>query len=1082
MGTRLIRYSIAFYLLAAAALASDPAFDAALLAGMKARSIGPATMSGRIAALDAVIDDPSIIYAGAATGGVWKSKNSGMTWEPIFDDQPVAAIGAVAIYQPSPDIVWVGTGEANPRNSASVGNGVYRSLDGGLTWSHLGLDETERISRIVLDPSDPDVAYAAAMGKAWGENPERGVFKTMDGGKTWKKILYVDERTGAADLVMDPKNPKKLIAAMWDYRRWPWFFRSGGPGSGIHVTYDGGETWKKRTSLDGMPEGELGRIGLAIAPSEPSVVYALVEGKAIVLMKSLDGGETWAEACKERLVGNRPFYYADIHVDPEDPERVYSLWSVVSVSIDGGKTFERLGTDRVMHPDHHAFWINPRDPDHIIDGNDGGVYISRDQGRTWRFTRNLPLGQYYHIRVDNEVPYNVYGGMQDNGSWRGPSSVWQSGGIRNFHWYELYYGDGFDTLPDPEDAMQGYAMSQEGYLARWNLRTGEYKDIRPAPQGDEELRFNWNAGLAIDPFDSKTIYYGSQFVHRSMDRGDTWTQISTDLTSNNPEWQKQDESGGLTLDVTGAENFTSITAIVPSPLVEGLIWVGTDDGRLHVTTDSGNTWSRVDVNIKGVPADTWIPHIAPSRFDSGEAFVVFDDHRRANWTPYVYKTRDFGRTWTPLATDDLWGYALVIEQDPVEQELLYLGTEFGLYISLNGGEKWFKWTHGLPTVSVMDLAVHTREHDLILGTHGRSAYILDDIRPLRTLDAAMRKDLHLFEIPPAQQHRIARAPSTRNAGSNEYRGENRPYGAILTIWLNFPELAHPDKEKERLRKADAHEALDEKSEEESDEDKDKKEPQIEVEVSGPDGVPIRFFEAPVKLGLNRVVWDLRRDPFDEVPRPGREYWEERRGPEVLPDQYTVKVRYQEREAIGKVTVLPDPRAKIPEADRTANFDAVMRAGALQDLAAEAVSRIAQTKADIETVIARKQKDKEKEFNARKRLIKKAMDEDPLVQAAKSMKKGLEKVEVLFRNPSAKQDIPPRKNAVSKIGRVLRSLQSSWDAPTGAQLRYLDEAEKALKQALEEFNRFFEEEVTDFRKRVNEAGINLLTERAPIQYR
>lgn len=1042
--------------------------DPDLLAGMKARSIGPAAMSGRIAAIDVNRSDKDIIYVGASTGGVWRSKSGGLTWEPIFDDQPVAAIGAVAIFQPSPDIVWVGTGEANPRNSASVGNGVYRSMDGGATWTHLGLSESERISRILLHPHDPGVAYVGAIGKAWGPHAERGVFKTEDGGKTWEKILHVNETTGAADLVIDPQNPLKLIAAMWDFERRPSIFRSGGPGSGIYVTHDGGVTWKQKNHHDGLPRGTLGRIGLAIAPSQPRIVYALVESKEIALYKSVDGGATWALSSKDRLVGNRPFYYADLRVDPADPNRVYSLWSSVSVSIDGGKTFGRLMARGGVHPDHHALWIDPDDPTHMINGNDGGIYFSRDHGRTWWFARNLPLGQYYHIRVDMDVPYNVYGGMQDNGSWKGPSTVWETGGIRNFHWRELYYGDGFDTMPDPEDSMKIYAMSQEGYVARCNLRTGEAKSIRPAPEGDETLRFNWNAAIAQDPFDPATLYFGSQFVHESTDRGDSWKVISPDLTTNNPEWQKQAESGGLTLDVTGAENFTSLVAIAPSPLEKGLIWVGSDDGRLHVTRDRGATWTSVERHVPDLPDNTWIPHIAPSRFDPAEAFVVFDDHRRSNWTPYVYATTDYGKTWTSLSTDDLWGYCLAIDQDPVKRDLLYLGTEFGLYISLNGGNKWFKWTHGVPTVSVMDLTVHPREHDLVLGTHGRSAYIIDDIRPLRELSADLvEEEIHLFEIPPAQQYRQNRAPGERSAGSAEFRGQNRPYGAMITFWLDQPDLAHPDKEKERERSRPEKAA---ESDDEGDENKDDdKGSKVEVEILGADGAMIRSFDEEVFAGVNRVVWDLKRDPFRKFPKREEEWWRRQGGPEILPGTYTVKVKYKELEATGQVEVVADPRSNLSIEERRENHAFLMRAGKLQEAMADAVEKIHKIRDDVTAVTARLEKDDDKEKGEKDGAT------EALTESARALEKGLDAKEKLFRNISEKQDIPPSDNVRSKLSFPLRAAASSWEKPTDAAVRYLEIGEAALRAALDELNRFVDEEVSAFRQKVCAAGIELLPE-------
>jgi photosystem II stability/assembly factor-like uncharacterized protein len=1059
--------------------------DPDLLAGMKARSIGPAGMSGRVASIDAVASDPDVVFVGAATGGVWKSVNGGLTWKPLLDDQPVAAIGAVRVFQPNPDIVWVGTGEGNPRNSVSVGNGVYRSLDGGETWTHLGLENTERIHRIVLHPSDPDIVWVAAMGRAWGENEERGVFKTTDGGASWRKVLYVDERTGAADLVADPSNPNKLFAAMWDYRRWPWFFRSGGPGSGLHVTVDGGETWKKLTPEDGLPEGELGRIGIAVAPSDPSRVYALIEATDNALYASRDGGRTWKLAGKGDRVGNRPFYYADIRVDPEWPNRVYSLWSMISVSDDWGKTFRNLTTWQDAHPDNHAMWINPNDGQHMFIGNDGGVAESRDRGDTWRFVANLPLAQYYHIAVDDETPYNVYGGLQDNGSWRGPSSVWENGGIRNHHWVELGFGDGFDTRPVPGNAFMGYVMSQEGYLRRWNLRNGERKDIRPpAPEG-VKLRFSWNAALGIDPLDPEALYYGSQFVHYSPDRGETWRIVSDDLTTDNPEWQKRDESGGLTPDVTGAENYTTILTIAPSPLQKGVIWVGTDDGRIHVTRDGGKSWTSVEDNLSGVPAHTWIPHIEPSRFHAGTAYVVLDDHRRSNWTPYVYRTHDFGKSWKSLATDDIQGYCLVIAEDPVERDLLFLGTEFGLYFSRNGGKGWTNFEHGLPTVGVRDLVVHPRDHDLVIGTHGRAVFVLDDVRPLRSLTKeVLASPVHLFEIPDALQYRVSQTGASRFPGAGEFRGENRPYGALITYALNVEGLPHPDDEKERARKAAEREkkrGKKEKEEEEGDRPRRRggrggdEGPKVKIRILGADGETIRKMDGPAKLGINRTAWNLRSDPFDRPPSEGGSPFFRASGPYVLPGEYDVVVAYEDHAARGRVVVKGDPRYDLPEADRRAKWDALQRAGALQETVADAIRRIERIRADLDVIV---RKAKAEDDRHRKETGADDDEDGPnkdLLDAARKLRKSLGKVEKTLWVPPETKGIVDYDDAYSAVRYAMRNLSSTWGAPTRAQIAYLDLAESRLREVLVEVNRVLDEEVASFRGEVGEAGIGLLPE-------
>jgi len=1056
--------------------------DPELLAGMKARSIGPASMSGRVAAIDAVESNPDIVYVGAATGGLWKSTNGGLSFTPVFDDQPVAAIGAVAIFQASPEIVWVGTGEGNVRNSMSVGNGVYKSMDGGKTWQHLGLDKSERIYRIALHPRDPNVAWVAAMGQAWGQNPDRGIFKTTDGGKTWTKVLYVNERTGGSDLVIDPVNPNKLYASMWEYRRWPWFFHSGGPGSGMYVTYDGGANWKRYTVEDGMPKGNLGRIGIAVARSNPSVVYALVEADKSALLRSDNGGEKWTSVNTESNVASRPFYYADIRVDPQDPNRVYNIATVISVSNDAGKSFRTLVPFARVHPDYHALWINPNDASHMYAGNDGGVSESEDRGQSWRFIASLPLGQYYHIAYDMEQPYNIYGGMQDNGSWKGPNTTWETAGIRNWDWQEVGFGDGFGTAPIPSDPMTGYAMSQEGYLVRWDLRTGRRKDIRPSgPDEKTELRFNWNAGMAVDPFDANGIYYGSQFVHKSTDRGESWTIISPDLTTNKKEWQQQAKSGGITPDVTGAENYTTVIAIAPSPLERGVIWAGTDDGRVHVTRDGGANWTSVEANVKGVPANTWVPEIRASRHDAATAFLVFDDHRRSNWTPYVYRTSDYGKTWTSLATKDVQGYALSIEQDPVDPNLLFLGTEFGLFVSRDAGKSWFKWKHGFPTVSVMGLAVHPRDHDLIIATHGRAAYILDDIRPLRAATKeTMAKPLHFFDVAETMQHATRQKEGARFVGDSEFRGENEPYGALLTYSLNLPGLPHPIDEKERERKEKEREAQrvpsfsetgvpdipkePVKPERDAKKPADDKEPQVDIEVADAGGKVIRKFKGPAKLGVNRTSWDLTRDAF-KLPKsdePEGESFRTRTGPEVPAGTYTVTIKFRGNEAKQTVTVTPDSREAADGGARQSKYDAIVRAGALQEKTTEAIERIRKTRADIDAVIAKLKKDDDPADK----------EPDPLTKSGNDLKKKLDAMERRLWTPPRTKGIVAETDAMSKVQYPLQSLQSSWDAPTPAQLAYLTYAESALKAVLADYEKFYAEDVASFREAVQKQNISL----------
>jgi photosystem II stability/assembly factor-like uncharacterized protein len=828
------------------------------LKDMEPRNIGPAGMSGRITAIDVVRENPDIIYSGAASGGLWKSESGGVDWTPVFDEQGAHSIGDISIYQKNPSIVWVGTGEGNPRNSQNMGAGIYKSIDGGRTWEHMGLEETRTIHRVIVHPDDPDIVYVGAQGNPWGDTEERGLYKTTDGGETWKKILYNNDRTGVADLVMDPSNPNKLFVAMWEYRRWPWFFESGGEGSGLYRTVDGGETWEEVTAEDGLAEAPLGRIGLAIARSNPDRVYAWVESENNALYRSDDGGYNWektVEMSEDPAMGNRPFYYADIYVDPKNENRVYSLYSFLSVSQDGGKSFESIYPYyNYIHPDHHAFYIHPDDPSFIIDGNDGGMNISHDRAKTWRFVENLPVAQYYHINVDMQYPYNVYGGMQDNGSWQGPAYVWRQGGIRNGYFEELYFGDGFDVVVDSSDARYAYAMSQRGRVGRVDLQTGSSEFAQPIHPEGEELRFNWNAAIAIDPIDNETVYFGSQYVHKSTDSGDTWTIISPDLTTDDSTKQRQNESGGLTIDATGAENFTTVTVISPSHHNQDVIWAGTDDGNVQVTRDGGENWTNVASNMEGVPEGSWVVQIKPSRFNEGEAVAVVNNYRRNDWTPYLMRTTNYGQSWENIASGKgLEGYMLSYVQDPVEPNLQFAGTEFGLYVSIDGGETWTEGTNGYPTASTYDMVIHPREHDLVIGTFGRSAWVLDDIRPLREMakngTGELDQKINLYPTPDAYLAEVREAAGTRFAGDAIYSGENRPFGARFTYSVVKENEAEKD----------------------NDNGDNKKEEKVKIEIFDSRDNKIRTLEeVPEYDGINRTTWGLEekgvRGPSRQRPR------------------------------------------------------------------------------------------------------------------------------------------------------------------------------------------------------------------------
>ena len=897
---RRTRHAFALTAAALAAITAPAAgqVDLGALSNMKARSVGPSGQGGRVTAIDALVSDPDVIYVGAAAGGVWRSRNGGTTWEPIFDEQPVQSIGAVAVNQTNPDVIWVGTGEGSPRNSVNHGNGVYKSVDGGETWAHLGLEGSRAIHRILLHPSDPDVAYLAVLGSPFGDSEERGVYRTRDGGATWERTLYVDERTGAADLVMDPRNPDKLVAAMWSHRREPWTFTSGGPGSGLHVSYDGGSTWVRRTVDDGLPAGELGRIGLAIARSEPSVVYALVEAEKSVLLRSDDGGRSFETVNSDDGVSPRPFYYSDIFVDPLNENRLYRLASPVDVSEDGGRTFETWVSGARVHVDHHAWWVHPEQPDLILNGNDGGAALSRDRGRSWQVFHNLPIGQFYHVNVDDEVPYNVYGGAQDNDSFRGPAYAWNYQGIQNHQWENLgCCADGFDMAPDPRDGRYGYAMYQGGALLRYDRATGQLRRAAPTHPDEADLRFNWNAALALDPIRPGRVWFGSQFLHVSDDDGLTWRTVSPDLTTDDPIRQNQQETGGLTIDDSGAENNATIVAIAPSPVQEGVIWVGTDDGNVQLTRDGGGTWSNLIDDMPDAPRGAWVPQIHASSHAAGEAFVVVEDHRRDDWAPYVYHTEDFGASWRRIARD-VDGYALSVLQDPEVARLVFVGTDRGLWVSVDGGEAFQRWTHGVPATPVRDMVIQAREHDLVMGTFGRSFLVLDDIRPLRTLaeGGAPPERLHVYPALDAHQVFIDQQPGTVFPGDFLYRGENRPFGARIRYWVSSSEGEGSDES----TGADAEQVEGEEADSAT----------ATIRILR-DGVVVRRLEGSGEPGIQQVEWQMDRAGVRRASRPAPDDPNEASepgGPLVLPGTYVVEVEVGGVTDETTLTVHSDPRA------------------------------------------------------------------------------------------------------------------------------------------------------------------------------
>lgn len=1005
--------------------------DMSKLNALKFRNIGPAGMSGRVTAIDVVHRNKAEIYIGSASGGVWKSENAGTSWKPMFQGVKVASIGDINIYQKNPNIIYVGTGEGNPRNSQSSGNGMYKSIDGGKTWQHLGLENSRNIHRVIVHPNNPDIVYAGVQGPAWAPTSERGVYKSTDGGETWEAVLQINDTTGVADMVMDPSNPNKLIVAMWQFQRSPDFFTSGGKGSGIHVTLDGGKTWSKRVASNGLPQGEWGRIGLAIAPGRPQVVYALVEAEKNALYRSDDGGIRWRMTSDK--VGDRPFYYSDIFVDPQNENRVYNLATQTTVSEDGGKSFKNLMGFFSVHSDHHAFWIDPDNPNYMLDGNDGGLYGSMDGGKTWRFHHNLPLGQFYHIRVDNEVPYNVLGGLQDNGSWSGPAYKWQLlGNIGNTDFISVGFGDGFDVIPDPEDARYGYSISQGGNLMRYDKQAGLISFIKPVSSEDMKLRFNWNSAMAIDPFESSTIYLGSQFVHKSEDKGNTWEIISPDLTTNDPQKQRQAQTGGLTLDNTTAENFTTLTVIEPSPLETDVIWAGSDDGNVQITRDGGETWTNVVENIPEVAPGSWVAQIKPSLHKNGHAFVIFDDHRRNNWSPYVFKTTNYGKSWKRLTTEEnVWGYALSIAQDPDESNLLFLGTEFGLYVSIDEGKTWTRWKSDFPTSSAMDMVIHPREHDLVVGTFGRSVWILDDIRPLREMASMgsklVKKDLHVFSIPDAYQAALS-FPSFFSGSNDVFAGQNKPAGAMISYW------------------AQANSGKD----------------SVSISIKDREGQEVRSLKATAMSGVNRLNWDLKKEAstYPGPPDMFSQFFSS--GTEVIPGDYQVEITIGKHSSSQSLKIISDPNLSISREEFSMNLERKDRYQGLIATVGKQFQQLDKAEKSLQKLLD---------------FLKGREDEksSKILEDGKALQKKMQMLHAKVMTPPAKGIPGDTDDLVAQLKDMGTYFFSSMVKPSDAQLMALDRITKKIDAFGTELDTFLKNDYATFKESVKEAELMLMPE-------
>lgn len=861
------------------------------LQALKFRNIGPAVAGGRVTAVYGEPGNPDVMYVGAAGGGIFKTTDGGGSWKPIFEDQPTASIGDIALAPSNPNLVWVGTGEANLRTDIQTGKGVFFSPDGGKNWKARGLEDVGQIGKIAVDPNNPKRVYVAAIGHAWGPNKERGLYRTEDGGKTWKKVLYISDKTGVVDVEIQPGNPQMLFAAAWQVVRKPWNLINGGPESAIYKSMDGGDTWQK---LDkGLPEGDIGRIELATSRSKPDHVYALIESKNGMLWDTHDAGAHWKKVNDSHRLSVRPFYFSTMAVDPANDQHVYFCSFFISESFDGGKSTKVISRD--IHPDHHDIWVDPQNPRRIMDASDGGLYVSSTGGDVWHFHDQLPVQQFYQVAVDSLKPYHISGGLQDNSAWYGPSHNLHGGSIDGSNWFTLVGGDGEYAVPAPSDPNTVYAESQNGYLQRINLANGTSKYIRPYALGVSDMepsklkyRFNWTTPVAVSAHDANTVYMGANVLFKTTDGGDHWNVISPDLTRN--EKDKQVNSGGpIQYDISGAETYNTILSIGLSPHNSDVIWTGSDDGLVHVTRDGGKNWDNVTGNIPDLPDHGRIYQLDVSAFDPGTCYIAVDYHMLDNNKPYVYRTHDYGRHWKRI-TDGLPGDdpVHVVREDPNTQGFLVAGTGTGLYYSHDDGDHWREMENDFPTASVWDLKFQKTYHDLVVSTHGRGIFVLDNIRPLEGLtDEVKKQNFHLFSIRPAYMYHTNRRNGLN--GPNNYSAPNPPSGAIIDYYLK--DQVKTDK---AMKKAG-------------------KKP-VQVVISSQQGDTVNTLYASAEKGINRFTWNLR------YPGPARLELDESnskpdandtRGPRVLPGRYKVSVSVDGRTQSHWLNVKADPRDNIP---------------------------------------------------------------------------------------------------------------------------------------------------------------------------
>jgi BNR/Asp-box repeat protein len=983
-------------------------------------------MSGRVTAVVGVPGNPSILFAGHSTAGLFKSDDGGVTFKSIFDDGGTLSIGAVALDPHNPAVIYVGTGEGNPRNSASFGDGVYRSTDGGKTWQHLGLEKTERIARVLVDPHNPQVILVAAMGHEWGANPDRGVFRSSDGGKTWQRVLYVNDTTGASDLVFDPTNPNIVFAGTFDYLRQPWHLRSGGEGSGLWRSHDNGVTWQKLSDpalKNGLPPAPTDRVGVAVAASNPQVVYAFLPSKEGLLWRSDDGGDHWHLVSSNRAIDTRAFYFSRVIVDPANENRLYTLAGELSLSIDGGKTWRPIEAGG----DNHDLWIDPTNPRRILLGSDMGFNVSTNHGATWDYFDTLPWGQAYRVGYDLAEPYHVMGGFQDHEVWWGPSTMWRQNGAQNGDWIHICpWGDGQYTMADPRDPNIIYFDNHFGDMSRLDLRTGVTRYITPFPVlesgngvGGFKYRFSWNAPFLISRHNPDVIYFGGNVLFKTQNGGESWQTISPDLTTNDPE--KQKSSGGpVSSDNSNAEAFCTIFAIGEDARDPAVIWAGTDDGNVQITRDGGAYWTNVASNIHGLPAGSPVASLDASPSAPGRAYIAFDRHQLDDFAPYVFVTDDYGKTWRPIA-QGLPTYVHIVREDPKQPSLLYAGTELGPYASLDSGQTWLDLRLGLPRLPVYDLVVHPVSNDLIIATHARGFYILDDATPLQHLAEAVNSKLTLFPPMPGTRHgEIAYMP---NHGQRGFEAPNRPYGAILSFFL--PQAL----------------AKDEK---------------VSIEILNSDGKPARTLESEGHAGINRVAWDLREDVSGEPPPQAAEGPRRRRrelGPEMLPGENAVRLKAGTETASTKVTVRGDPNWKFSEQELAEHRKASEQLSQMQEQAQTAARQAENVHAQIVE-------------------LQKRLKDSKLKEEGETLQKGLEAVtkELGSTDEYPLNSSPP---LLAQIGFLLRLVDSFPGAPTEAQAQLMKQRDGELRKSLANAKELLDGKLKEFNAHLRSAGVQVI---------